>query len=290
MLTKELTKASDGELSDFPMAAQSVVLIDRELIVPNPAQPRCEFTKERIESLADSIARHGILNPLLVRRVGETYELIAGERRLRAAQIAGLTRVPCIIRESCETDSAILAIIENLQREDLNMFEEADAIRSLIETYGLTQESAAGHLSCSQSYVANKLRLLKLLPLERRVILENGLTERHARALLRIHDKEIREKTLDVIIGRGMNVAATEEYVEELLCAEARERASEKARRFERDVRRRLLSRDMRLFYNSIDRAVESVRECGFSVESTREAVDGGTKISIYIMEEKKKQ
>jgi ParB family chromosome partitioning protein len=269
------------------MAAQSVVLVDPDLIVPNPAQPRSEFAKERIEALADSIAHHGILNPLLVRRVGEKYELIAGERRLRASRIAGLDRVPCIIRESGETDSAILAIIENLQREDLNMFEEADAIRSLIETCGLTQESAAGHLSCSQSYVANKLRLLKLLPLERRAILEHGLTERHARALLRLRDREIREKTLEVIIGRSMNVAATEEYIEELLCAEARAVSREKVQRFERDVRRRLLSRDMRLFYNSIDRAVESVRECGFAVESTREAVDGGTKISIYIMEGK---
>ena len=285
MLTKEIPLTSEGTLSSFPIAAQSVVLIDVSRIVPNPSQPRVEFTKERIEALADSIAHHGVLNPLLVRRVGEIYELIAGERRLRASKLAGLERVPCIIRESGEADSAILAIIENLQREDLNMFEEAEAIRSLIETCGLTQESAAAHLSCSQSYVANKLRLLKLLPLERRAILEYGLTERHARALLRLRDKETRERAIDLIIKRGMNVAATEEYVEELICAEAREASREKAERFERDVRRRLLSRDMRLFYNSIDRAVESVRECGFAVESTRETVDGGTKISIYVKE-----
>lgn len=286
MLTKELETTCDGKLSDFPVAALSVVQIDISRILPNPSQPRVVFSKERIEALADSIAHHGVLNPLLVRRVGDVYELIAGERRLRASKLAGLEAVPCIIRESDEADSAILAIIENLQREDLNMFEEADAIRSLIETCGLTQESAAVHLSCSQSYVANKLRLLKLLPLERRAILECGLTERHARALLRLHDKDVRADALEVIIRRRLNVAGTEEYVEEVLCAMARAESREKAERFERDVRRRLLSRDMKLFYNSIDRAVESVRECGFKVESSREAVDGGTKISIYVAEE----
>lgn len=288
MITQETLTENDCALAEFPVAATTVVQIDVSLIVPNPAQPRSTFTPERIEALADSISHHGVLNPLLVRRAGDKYELIAGERRLRASRLAGLDKVPCIIRESDGTDSAILAIIENLQREDLNIFEEAEAIRSLIETCGLTQESAAAHLSCSQSYVANKLRLLKLQPLERRAILECGLTERHARSLLRIRDVAARGEALEVIITRRLNVAATEEYVEGLLCAAERAASRERAERLERDVRRRLLSRDMRLFYNSIDRAVESVRECGFSVESTREAVDGGTRISIYVREENK--
>jgi len=285
MITQETLTENDCALADFPVAATTVVQIDVGKIVPNPAQPRKSFTAERIEALADSIAHHGVLSPLLVRRVGDTYELIAGERRLRASRLAGLDKVPCIIRESDTKDSAILAIIENMQREDLNIFEEAEAIRSLIETCGLTQESAAEHLSCSQSYVANKLRLLKLLPPERRAILECGLTERHARSLLRLKDAKSRGEALEVIITRRLNVAATEEYVESLLCAAERAASREKAERLERDVRRKLLSRDMRLFYNSIDRAVESVRECGFSVESSRETIDGGTRISIYVKE-----
>lgn len=277
------TDIREDSLEANPAVASAVTHLPISKIVPNPAQPRKIFKTEAVESLADSISRHGILQPLLVRRICGKYELIAGERRLRAAKLAGLTEVPCLIRNTPEADSAEIAIIENLQREDLNMFEEAEAIRSLIELCGLTQESAAAHLSCSQSYVANKLRLLKLPEAQREAILSSGLTERHARALLRLHEHGQRAAAIDYIKERGMNVAATEEYIENLLCAEERAANAEKVGRIERDLKRRLLTRDMRLFYNSIDRAVNSVRDCGFAVESSRKATEDGTVISIFI-------
>ena len=160
-------------------------------ILPNPAQPRKYFDSDETLRLADSIRRHGILQPLCVRKpisvgdlddYGGVYELIAGERRLRAAKLLGMAEVPCIVVEADSLRSAELAIIENLQREDLNMFDEASAISALIDLYGLTQEEVAAKLSASQSYVANKLRLLRFDDFERQVIIERRLTERHARA------------------------------------------------------------------------------------------------------------
>lgn len=274
-----------AELTEFPLTGQAVVQIPTSRILPNPAQPRRVFTDSTLASLSDSIRRHGVLEPLLVRGTGDYYELIAGERRLRASIAAGLNTVPCIIRADDPQSSAEIAIIENLQREDLNMFEEADAIRSLIAACSMTQESAAARLSCSQSYIANKLRLLKLPPEQRQEILEAELTERHARALLRISDDGERQDALEMIIRRHLNVAAAEELVEKLLCERARKRAAEQAEKIGREAKRKMLSRDMRLFYNSIDKAVRSVKELGFDVESDRHPTEGGVEISILIRE-----
>ncbi len=274
---------SEETLSNFPVAASSIIRLPVDRIIPNPDQPRRVFSERALKSLSESIRRHGVLQPLLVRPSGEDYELIAGERRLRAAQLAGLTHVPCILRDADRGNSAELAIIENLQREDLNIFEEAEAIRSLIELCSLTQESAAAHLSCSQSYIANKLRLLKLSEPQREKILSSGLTERHARALLRLKTDEARDVALDVMLRRELNVAAAEEYVERLLCEEERSAAAARAAKFDREVKRKLLSRDMRLFYNSIDRAVESVRSCGFEVTTTKHSTDTETIVEIRV-------
>ncbi len=278
------TKTTDNSsLYEFPLAGTSVINLDVTKIIPNPSQPRKNFSDRALESLSDSISRHGILQPLLVRGCGSFYEIIAGERRYRAALMAGLDTVPCIIKESDTKSSAELAIIENLQREDLNMFEEAEAIEKLIETCGITQDAAAVHLSCSQSYIANKLRLLKLPALQRHAIIECGLTERHARALLRVHDNEDRAEILAVVIKRKLNVAATEDYIENHLCRKEQFLHAQKTAKIEKDIKRKLLSKDMRLFYNSIDRAVTSVRDCGFSVDQTREVTEEGTLISIFI-------
>jgi len=262
---------------------RNVVHIPPISIVPNPAQPRRVFDADSLAALADSIRRVGILCPLLVCRMGDTYQLIAGERRLRAAMEAGLETVPCVLREADFAECAHLAIIENLQREDLNMFEEAEAIKSLLTTCRMTQESAAASLSCSQSYVANKLRLLRLSESERQRILEGGLTERHARALLRLDSPDERGEVIGVITKKKLNVAATEEYVENYLCRRERERMREKTAKLEHDLKRRLLTRDMRLFYNSIDRAVDSVRSCGIGIESRRRVTDEGTVIEILV-------
>ncbi|MBQ8849830.1 MAG: ParB/RepB/Spo0J family partition protein [Clostridia bacterium] len=208
-----------------------MIQVRTDEIRPNRAQPRANFDQNSIIRLADSIRRYGILQPLTVREADPDdsckYELIAGERRLRAAKMLGYLTVPCIVKAADEQISAELAIIENLLREDLNMFEEAYGYRKLIENHRLTQEEVAKRMSVSQSAVANKLRLLKLTYEEQKIILESGLTERHARALLRIESSAERLKTLDHIIEHKLNVNATEMYIESEI---------EKQRKAKRDV------------------------------------------------------
>lgn len=245
---------------------------------------RCD---ESLAALAESIREHGIIEPLIVRRVlgigGEAeFTLVAGERRLRAAEMAGLTTVPVVSVEAGEVDAAILAIIENLHREDLSMFEEAASIQSLISLTGMTQEACAKKLSVSQSYVANKLRLLRLSEGEQEKIEENGLTERHARALLRLEDKEEREEVLSIIIKREMNVSRTEEYIEDIICAKSR-LAERESKPKGSEQKRKLVIRDIRLFYNSIDHAVDVIKKSGIPVESTRKEVEEGVLISILL-------
>lgn len=244
-----------------------------------------------LTALAESIREHGVIEPLIVRRMDENvsretksdlWELIAGERRLRAAILAGKLTVPCVSVETNEVDSTVLAIIENLHREDLSMFEEASAISSLIHLTGMTQEQCAHRLCVSQSYVANKMRLLRLTPAEQELILFNNLTERHSRALLRFDSTEERLAILQCIVDRHMNVAQAEEYVESMLCAKSRyEEIQSKPEKSEQ--RQKLLIRDIRLFCNSIDHAVDVVRKSGIPVESKRQETPDGTLISILL-------
>ena len=198
-----------------------ILQIRTDEIRPNRAQPRSNFDQNALIRLTDSIRRYGIMQPLTVRRlpVGDTdlYELIAGERRLRAAKLLGLYTVPCVILEVDERISAEMAIIENLLREDLNMFEQASGFRRLIEFHELTQEEVARKMSMSQSAVANKLRLLRLSYDEQRMILDAGLTERHARALLKLNGEEVRVRAIRYIVDNKLNVQATEAYVETVL-------------------------------------------------------------------------
>ena len=200
---------------------QAVMQIKTDDIRPNRAQPRADFDQNSIIRLADSIRRYGILQPLTVRESdpddSRPYELIAGERRLRAAKLLGYLTVPCIVKHADEQTAAELAIIENLLRKDLNMFEEAYGYKRLIECHGLTQEEVARRMSISQSAVANKLRLLRLPFEEQKIILENNLTERHARALIRIDRDDTRRACLGKIIDEKLNVSATESLVEEYL-------------------------------------------------------------------------
>ena len=241
-----------------------------------------------LRALADSIRDHGVIEPLIVRRIQSedgsefTYNLVAGERRLRAAKLAGLATVPCVTVDAGEEEAAAIAIIENLHREDLNIFEEASAIASLIALAGLTQEMCARRLSVSQSYVANKLRLLRLSDIERELILQNSLTERHGRALLRLTDADERLSVLVTMIERSMNVASAEEYVESIICAKSR--AEEiKSKPEHSEQRRKMVVRDIRLFYNSIDHAVDIIKKSGIPVESSRTETENGTLISILL-------
>jgi ParB family chromosome partitioning protein len=203
--------------------------------------------------------------------MGENYELISGERRLRASRELGLNTVPCVIMEIDEQKSAEISIIENLIREDLNIFEQAGAIEALIDTYGLTQEQIAKRLSNSQSFVANKLRLLRLSASEREKIIENNLTERHARALLRILDTDLREKILEKIISDGLNVSKTEELIEQTLSNN--EQKKQKPRQ----------PRDMNSFYASIDRLVNSVKQSGVDIKSRVIEGEEFTEVTILI-------
>ena len=199
----------------------TVMQVKIDDIRPNRAQPRAEFDNNSIIRLADSIRRYGILQPLSVRKADNNeiyqYELIAGERRLRAARLLGYSTVPCILVEADEKLSAELAIIENLLREDLNMFEQAYGFRQLIENYGLTQDEVARRMSLSQSAVANKLRLLKLSYEEQRLIVESGLTERHARALLKLEVQKVRIEVIKYVSSNKLNVQKTEEFIDDYI-------------------------------------------------------------------------
>ena len=244
-------------------------------ISPNPSQPRKYFTDDAILRLADSIKTHGLIQPLTVRNTEKGYELIAGERRLRALRLIGATEVPCVISDVDDTESAHLAIIENIQRENLNMFEQANAILNLMKVHCLTQEKIASQLSCSQSYVANKLRLLKISEDEREMIIENSLTERHARALLRLKDDAVRKNALKTIIRKNLNVASAEDLVDKILVEQKREKSE--------SGKTKLIVKDIRLFINTIDKAVETMRSMGMNVETKRKETSDDTEIVIII-------
>ena len=199
------------------METGRVVFLPARAIRPNPAQPRKVFHEEALQELCQSIREHGVLQPLSVRRVGNAYELIAGERRLRAAQMAGLTEIPCIVMTMDEKESGMAAMVENLQRQDLDFVEEARGIAMLLDKWSMSQEQIAKILGKSQSAVANKLRLLKHSPQVLDAILSADLTERHARALLKLPTEHQKLAAIAVITQMGMNVARTEQYIEKLL-------------------------------------------------------------------------
>lgn len=196
----------------------NICYISTDLISPNIYQPRKHFNEETIDELAQSIKAFGIIQPLSVRKIGvDRYELVAGERRLRAAKKLGLKEVPAILVDITDKDSAAIALLENLQRENLNYIEEAEAYYNLIEDHSYTQEQLAEIIGKKQSTIANKIRLLKLSPDIRNTLLENKLTERHARALLKLPTPEIQAKVLKVVISKNLNVKKTEEIIEKEL-------------------------------------------------------------------------
>lgn len=243
-----------------------LMLLRPEEIHPNPHQPRRTFDREELTGLAASIRENGILQPLSVRKTPEGYELIAGERRLRAAGEVGLSRVPCVVSRTDDRGSSVLALIENLQRSNLNFFEEAEAIGRLMASHGMTQEEVALRLGKSQPAVANKLRLLKLSPEVREEILRARLTERHARSLLRLPEDKV-DKALGQMVSRGLNVAASDRLVERML--EQAEQKGKSGRRTRGAVR------DLRLFCNTLDKAVKAIQGTGLPVETTKEEKDG---------------
>ena len=254
---------------------ERVLTLRVEDIRPNPHQPRQTFDDEGLRELASSIRRHGILQPLTVRSAGGgKWELVAGERRLRAAKLAGLEKVPCIRREADDRESALLALVENLQRRDLHYLEEAAAIASYIRQTGVTQEEAAAQLGRSPSALANKLRLLRLSPACRELLVQNGLTERHARCLLRLEDEEERLAALRHIADKQLNVAQAEQYIEQRLT----QLQSTPPKR-----RRTFILKDVRLFLNSLDRGLRMVRDAGVDARTERQETDDAILLTIRI-------
>ena len=247
-------------------------------IRPNPRQPRRVFEERGLRELSSSIRRHGILQPLTVRRVGEEWELVAGERRLRAARMAGLETVPCIETAVDEEKSALLALIENLQRRDLHYFEEAEAVADYIRRSGVTQEEAAATLGRSPSAVANKLRLLRLSPECRELLMGSALSERHARALLRLEDEEERRSALQHISKNNLNVAQAEQYIEHRL----------QTIQTTPPQRRTFVLKDVRLFLNTLERGLRLVREAGVDARADRTDTEDDIVVTIHLPKQRK--
>ncbi len=254
--------------------SRRVLYLSVDKIHPNPSQPRRYFDDAALAELSRSILRYGIIQPLTVRRGAQGYELIAGERRLRAARLAGLREVPCLLARADEEDSPLLALIENLQRRDLHWYEEAVAIAKLVSSYGLSQEQAAEKLGKSQSAIANKLRLLRLSPDCVALLREHDLSERHARALLRLTDDEARLAAAREIAQRRYNVAQTEAYIESLLHRAAVTPAPNQPT---------YVIKDVRIFLNSIRRQLGVMQRAGVDAAVEREDTDDEIRMTIRI-------
>ena len=253
--------------------ARRLLTIPVELIAPNRYQPRRIFDQDELAELAESIKQNGMIQPITVREVVGTYEIIAGERRLRAAKLAKFKYVPCLVIEADDNRSAAMAVVENIQRANLNCFEQADGIAVLIRKWGITQRQAAERLGKSQSAVANKLRLLRLTPSQRERIIDGRLTERHARALLRVGDDSKRNKVLDAILKKGLNVAQTEEFIDKL----------QPPRKPVLQVKRVAVIKDVRLFINTVSKAADTMRRSGLDVQTAKRETDEHIEYKILI-------
>lgn len=240
----------------------AVLLIPADDIVPNPEQPRRHFDEAALQGLAVSIRENGLLQPLTVTFRDRVPVLLAGERRLRAARMAGLTTVPCVVSAAEGLERSTLTLIENLQREDMNCFETAEGIQRLMCAHGLTQEQAATRLGWAQSTVANKLRLLSLPPRIRRQLIAADLTERHARALLRLTDEAVQEAVVRRVIEERLTVAQTERLVEDALNGHPPRRRAQP------------VVRDVRIFLNTVGHAVDVMRRSGIAAETEKTESD----------------
>ncbi len=236
---------------------RSVESISLELIAPNPFQPRRVFDEAELKSLGESIAENGLIQPIAVRKTKGGYELIAGERRLRAAMLIGRKKIEAIVYEMGDEQSAVWALLENLQRSDLDPFEEAEAMEKLIAEWGINREEAAVRLGLAGSTLSNKLRLLRLEPSVREVITQNTLTERHARELLRLGSEEDRLSAVKHIAGKSLNVPETVRYIDSLLAEKPKRKAP------------KYVVKDLRIFINTFEHAVEVMNFAGLCAVST---------------------
>ncbi len=248
-------------------------------ISPNRFQPRSIFVDEKINELAQTIETHGIIQPIVVRELQEgRYEIIAGERRFRAVSKLGWATIPAIINNLSDTETASVALIENLQREELSPIEEAYAYSQLIELHQLTQEGLANQLGIGQSTVANKLRLLKLPETVQSAVMSKQITERHARSLIPLKNAELQDKLVEEIIEKGLNVKQTEERVNKLLSKDSEKKP--------RSIRK-AFSKDMRIAVNTIRQSMTMVKDNGINLDSEETEFDDFYQITIRIPKKK---
>lgn len=257
-----------------------IVYLRTDELTPNPVQPRKRFDEESLEELSGSIKSYGILNPLTVRLRCGKYELVAGERRLRAAKLAGLEEVPCILIDVNMEDASLIALVENLQRRDLDFIEEALGISQLIRMFGMSQEEAARRIGKSQSAVANKLRLLKLPPDVLEALRQNGLTERHGRALLRLPSPVAQRAALEYIVDNGLTVAATDAYIDALLAEPEKEPETETEKS---EKKRTFVLKDVRVFLNTLSRSIDLMKQGGIDAGMQREETEDSLILTISI-------
>ena len=278
--TEAAVEAQADKAAETPaMPEKDVRLLPIDEIVPNPFQPRKKFNEAALADLAASIGEFGIIQPLVVRQLETGFELVAGERRLRASKLAGLKEVPVVIKMLTDKETAEIAMIENLQREDLHFMEEAAGFAQLLENFGFTQEELAGRMSKSQSTIANKLRLLKLSETVRQRIFADKITERHARALLRLPSEDLQLQALQIMADKSLNVRETEVLIQKMLDEAAKGKKKKKVIG---------LVRDIRIFINTIDQMASQMKKSGFKVKVQQEQSEDSITIKMVIPKQKK--
>lgn len=242
-----------------------VVLLDTDKISSSPYQPRRQFDRRGLQELAESIAQSGLLQPITVREIATGYELIAGERRLMACKMLHMQQIPSIIEQYDNEKSAVFALVENLQRRDLNYFEEAIGIQQLMTHYHMTQQQIAQRLGKAQSTIANKLRLLYFSESMRQKLLDSGLTERHARALLKLQDEQLVHKALEQIVSDRLNVGESERLIDTMIQPKEPEKPK---------PTRLFIVKDLRIFLNTITRAISTMKLAGIEVDTEKSEDD----------------
>ncbi|KXZ40753.1 chromosome partitioning protein, ParB family [Alkalithermobacter thermoalcaliphilus JW-YL-7 = DSM 7308] len=256
------------------MEPRHIVEIDIDNIIPNPYQPRKTFTQSSLQELSDSIKTYGILQPITVRKIGEKFELVAGERRYRASKMAGLKTIPAIVTNMTDESSAVLALIENLQREDLNFIEESEGYYNLIKDYGFTQQQLAEKLGKNQSTIANKLRILRLSEEIKAKLLEHNLTERHARALLKLPDDTLRMQVLDAIIKNDLTVKKTEKLIKDMLDEILNKKEPPKKQTIKASL-------NLKIYLNTLKSAYKAIIDTG--VKANYKEIDKGDHVEVVV-------
>ncbi len=259
---------------------EKVITIKIEDIEPNPFQPRRNFTPDKLQELKQSIKTYGLLQPIMVRRSGRGYQLVVGERRLMACKSLGWETITATVKELSDSAMATIALIENLQREDLNFIEEAEGYALLMKRFNLTQEVLAQRLGKSQSTIANKLRLLKLPDAVKKSLLQNNLTERHARALLKLDSEEMQQKIIKEILEKGLTVSQTEARIEKIRGARS---GSPEPKKLPRAV-----VRDFRIFLNTIREAIKIIEDSGLKPEVNEKMEEEYVEVTIRLFKKQK--